>query len=849
MKIGDDASAIAFPCDPTVSYSVDNAINIAATTRAVGATTRQPNRNTFRCVGALAVVLAAVLCVGTAAAQNPATTGPLASAERIVLPASGVAPAGFRIEVMHERLDQFGDLPMRVLVIPTGTAFAESRELTLRVTFDPKTVTPSGFAANYQFSIKVAAGDSLVDQTVHLPKWFMRGDMRLTVLESGQPLAGYSANQAARGFEFSAGPYNSDWLESLWMDSAVARFGWIATPGSKSLMSVSQGSELDDVRVLLLSLVPELGTAQDVTVEANLPSILKTYGEMAGIRYRTVEELPDQWQGLRQSHVWITRWSTWESIEKNQPSVALAMRQYIRCGGALWILDAPATQTVADRFNLRLRQQPKVQRDDLPVEPFGESRAFDRLSSGVTAALEQATRGTKKQALFFPLPDFNEIVSRQYDNSPLHLHQGLIALMQTRKDSGNAFWQNNAMFLESNLGDDVLPSEINSIEVGSGIIVCCSHNESVPGSYFQWLQMQEETGTRLSNVINYGIDPIVGDGRFWNWSIPGVAQPPVYTFIGLLFLFVILVGPLAYRKLTQLGRGYLMFFVAPVLAAATTLILFLYGVIADGLGTQARIRQVTWLCEQDGGAVQYWRSTYFAGFRPSDGLAFPPSTHVVPYRENEYSNWYMMNAGDDSTQGTITLSDQGTRLSSGFFPSRQQRQFVGYRPLEKAGGLSFSVDSETDVATISSRFGYDLREVVVCDSAGAHWLCDNLAAGATQRAIPMEATEWAAKLSDLYMRQMPVSPPGIVRGGRRGNTRLDLVASLALSRPFLNFPLMTRATTGESQIDWWLRETLQTGSALPPLMFIAVADVSEECIANPGARLVESIHYVVGDVQ
>lgn len=834
---------------PGSFYSVDDAINTDGKNIAVGAATRQPNRKTFRCVWALMFVLVAGFCFGSAAAQNPGTTGPLTSAERIVLPASGAAPAGFRVEVMHERLVQFGDLPMRVLVIPTGTAFQESRELTLRVTFDPKTVTPSGFAANYLFSIKVTAGDSLVDQTFHLPKWFMRGDMRLTVLESGQPLAGYTAIQPARGFDNSTGPYNSDGLESLWMDSAVARFGWIATPGSKPLMSVSQGSELNDVRVLLLSLVPELGTAQDVTIEANLPSILKTFGEVAGIRYRTVEELPDQWQGLQQSHVWITRWSTWESIEKNQPKVALAMRQYIRCGGAFWILDAPATQTVADRFNLRLRQKFKAERDDLSIEPFSAGRALDQLSAGAIAALGHLTNSTKKQRLFFPLPDFNEIVSRQYDNSPLHLHQDLITLMQPRMDTGNAFWQSNLMFLQANLGDDVLPSEINSIEVGSGIIVCCSHSDSVPGSYFQWLQMQEETGTRLSSVINHGVDPIVGDGRFWNWSIPGVAQPPVYTFIGLLFLFVILVGPLAYRKLTQLGRGYLMFFVAPVLAAATTLIFFLYGVIADGLGTQARIRQVTWLCEQDGGAVQYWRSTYFAGFRPSDGLAFPPLTHVLPYRSNEYSNWYMMNAGDDSTQGTITLSDQGTRLSSGFFPSRQQRQFVAYRPLEKAGGLSFTVDNETDVATIVSRFAYDLREVVVCDPEGAHWLCDNLAAGATQRAIRMEAADSAAKLSDLYMRQMPVAPPGIVRGGQRGSTQLDLVASLAVSRPFLNSPVMTRATTGESQIDWWLRETLQTGSAIPPLMFIAVADVSEDCIANPGTRLVESIHYIVGDVQ
>lgn len=835
---------------PDSFYSVDDAINIDGKIRAVGAELRRLIQRGWPISSfAIAGLLLTAICVGSAAGQSPAPVGPLMSAQRISLPLAGVAPAGFRIEVRHERLTQFGDLPVRVLVTPTTATFQEDRELTLRVTFDPKSVAPRGYAANYQFAVKVEAGDSSVDQTVYLPKWFLRGDIRLAVLESGQPLAGYTATQAATWYDNSSEPYNSEWLESIWMDSAVARFGWIATPGSKPLVSASQAGELDDIRVLLLSLIPELSLAEDLVTAANLPSVLKTYGEISGLRYRTVDELPNQWQGMQQCHVWIADWSTWESIEKNQPQVALAMRQYIRCGGALWLVNTPPKQQVAERFNVR--PQAEVKNDQLSpsLESILGGRRGDRLMTGVIAALTSSDGSRKKPSLFFPLPDISQLISFQYNNSPLNLRQGLNSAIKTRLDPNNPFWPQNLAFLQANLGANVLPSEIDSIDVGSGIIVCCSHDDSAVGSYYQWLQMQEETGTRLSGVVNRGIDPIVGDGRFWNWTIPGVAQPPVYTFIGLLFLFVILVGPLAYRKLTKLGRGYLMFFIAPVLAAGTTVILFAYGVIADGLGTQARIRQVTWLCELEGGAVQYWRSTYFAGFRPSDGLSFPPSTRVEPYRTSGFDSLYMMNFGDDSTQGTITLSDQGMRLSSGFFPSRQQRQFVAYRPLEDAGGLSLTTDSDAGVASVTSRFDYDLREVVVCDSAGGHWFCENLSAGETRRAILMEEIEVSAKLSDLYMRQMPVAPPGIVRGGRRGRSVLDLVANLAASNPFMNSPVKARAATGESQIDWWLRETLQTGSELPALMFIAVADISQDCIASPGTRLVESIHYVVGDVQ
>lgn len=830
--------------------SVDDAINIDGKLLLFARLLRRSNQTSSRSVFfVIAGLLIATIGAFPAAGQGSAPSDPLMSAQRIFLPARGVAPTDFRIEVRHERLTQFGDLPMRVLVTPTNATFQEDRELTLRVTFDPKSVTPSGFAANYQFTINLAAGDLLADQTFYLPKWFMRGNMRLSVLESGQPLAGYTGAQAASWFDNSDEPYDPDWLESIWLDSAVARFGWIASPGSKPLVSVSQASELDDVRILMLSLMPEISFAEDLSTVSNLPSVLKTYGEMAGFRYRTVEELPTQWQGMQQCHVWITDWKTWESIEKDYPQVSLALRQYVRCGGALWLVNAPPTQTVAERFNIIPKLVVVEDQNDLSLESFSGGRAFDDLAASALTALTGSASTRKYKRLYFPLPDFSQIINMAYNNSPLHLRQGLFNSLQSRIDPANPFWQRNTSLLRSNLGDDVLASEIDTIDVGPGIIVCCSHDDSAQGSYFQWLQMQAESGTRLSSVVNRGIDPIAGDGRFWNWTIPGVAQPPVYTFIGLLFLFVILVGPIAYRKLNQLGRGYLMFFVAPVLATGTTLVLFAYGVIADGLGTQARIRQVTWLCEQDGGAVQYWRSTYFAGFRPSDGLSFPPSTRVEPYRSGEFTDWYMMNVGDESTQGTITLSDQGVRLSSGFFPSRQQRQFVAYRPVEAAGGLSFAVDKDTGIANVTSRFGYDLREVVLCDSSGAHWSCETLAAGSTQRLNLIDSADTASVLSEMYMRQMPVAPPGIVRGGRRGRSNLDLVISLAASSPFVNTQVVTRSASGESQIDWWLRETLQTRSELPAMMFIAVADVSQDCIASPGARLVESIHYVIGDVR
>jgi len=270
-------------------------------------------------------------------------------------------------------------------------------------------------------------------------------------------------------------------------------------------------------------------------------------------------------------------------------------------------------------------------------------------------------------------------------------------------------------------------------------------------------------------------------------------------------------------------------------------------VVADGLGTQARIRQVTWLCETDGGAVQYWRSTYFAGIRPSAGLRFPAATRIEPYRLNDFDGWYDLSNAEGATQGTILLSEDSIGLSNGFIPSRQQVQYVAYRPLENAGGLSLAVTEHAPpVATLRSQLNYELRDVVMRDKEGRYWFCDQLPPTDTVTTFPLTENEATVRLSELFMRQMPAPPPGFIRGSSRRNMRMDLVTGLAASHPFRETPIAPRAGTGEAELDWWLRAHLQTASQLPPSMFIATAEISKDCIATPVSRLVDSIHYVIG---
>ncbi len=394
-------------------------------------------------------------------------------------------------------------------------------------------------------------------------------------------------------------------------------------------------------------------------------------------------------------------------------------------------------------------------------------------------------------------------------------------------------------------------SDLRSVPIGLGSVLCCNRDDSFPGSFEQWQTMLLASGAGTSVVLRRGFDPVMGDSRFWNWTIRGVAQPPIYAFLSLIALFMLLVGPSAYWKLRSIGRSYLMFLVAPLLAMLATAALVVYGLVADGLGTKARVREVTWLCDAEGNAARYCRSTYFTGLRPVEGLRFPPEAIVEPYRADTPAAWRQRgNNEPEQAVGTIRLEPDAIRLSSDFFPSRQQRQFVAFQPVEKIGGLRLRLPqgASTPEAELISELKLDLNDLIVRDAAGEYWSADRIEAGRTLKPIKLTETEAAKKLGEIYARQTLAPPPLMVRATptTSGISPDDMTAQLVTCYPYRASVPTARAGMPEADIEWWLREHLQTATRIPRESFIALADVTEDCVAAPGSKLVDSIHYVIG---
>jgi len=197
---------------------------------------------------------------------------------------------------------------------------------------------------------------------------------------------------------------------------------------------------------------------------------------------------------------------------------------------------------------------------------------------------------------------------------------------------------------------------------------------------------------------------------------------------------------------------------------------------------------------------------------------------------------------EHTTIGSIRLSDESMEMDRGFLPSRQQKQFITYRPVEDVGTIVFIGQSPTQIRNTTAMA---LRDGVICDQAGEYFSFSAIEPKSVATATPITKAAAGELLSTLYTLQRPIAPAGVSTTRRQGEYTMDLVAAMQLRDPRRQ-TTSTPVTSGESRIEGWLRTTLQIESQLSPGMFVALSEVTEDCIAVPGSELDESIHFVVG---
>jgi hypothetical protein len=754
----------------------------------------------------LFIVTTRALIAGDAYAQN-------ADIETVVLPERGGKSAGFTVNMVIEEARLVGDMPVAVRVTPNGATFPADRSITVRIAPRSQTTQPPGNVCIYELPIQLTEGAPQFDQIYYLPKWTVGGRLNVSVLENRRVIEGYRA--VTGGTTPNAGE-----AEMYWSENAGLRFGWI----------VEDRTQVQDARIFCGSLAPELLNINDLTTSPPGFEFARPWRQLSVM---TIDTLPTDWRGFDACDVWVCTEQVLNAFMKNKSPSVKAFREYLRCGGTLWVL-GPVKEGSLETL--------------LELPP--PSREKTEMATAIRQAYEpfdyEPYRATTYQAYPTSRGYLRELAMEKaaqgvMNNFTVNPSTSIDALFQA-----NLIWLTNR---EIDGADDKLSAtDFDVYNVAMGKVIALNRPDTLPGSPQQWRCLANLTGGDLSEATRRAVDPAFGDRRFWDWIIPDVAQPPVYSLMGLLILFAIIVGPLAYRKFTKLGRGYLMMFVAPILAILTTLMMFAYGLIADGLSTRVRVREVTWIGDHSGAAARYCRSTYFAGIRPTDGMLMPGNAILLPYQLPSVPDWYTAQFQEHSTLGTIRVDDKGINLDSGFLPSRQQKQYVTYRPVDDFGSLFLVPTDVADSPEIKSTSSIELRQGVIHDRDGNYFSFEKLASGATIRSNPITKKEASGLLSDLYAIQRPLPPPAVSSSRRAGDTTIDLIAQLD-NRPLRPNGLTNRRTTGDSTVEDWLRHHLQIASELPPGTFIAVADVTPDCVAVKSAEIVESVHYVLGELR
>lgn len=689
-----------------------------------------------------------------------------------------------------------GYIPIKIQ-LTSNVAWTADRNLVIRWSPSSRGHSPAMNAVAADIPITAPQGSRNASVIRYLPKWSAGDLYKVEVLEDGEPIPGYTHD-----------------------------FGQLFTENGIPFTALDEETS---IRWLCLSSKTE--NLSNLNVHTNNESMTFTGAASLGYGYNpnrrnsngwsprdsridqaTIKDAPTSWLHYQGYDGVLTSLKALEEIKQKNPTAQDSLRAWVMSGGTLVVAEAESRQSVQDAIGLSLTETRdrtrrvngvlKLKQRNLRIQEDRLKTNLSQLVSRRASTYNSAAKGLDK-----------EIAKLQSDVNAF-------AERYASTDSG-ALWvaesgAGRIIGLKSSLG------RFSNLE-----------NEMLAGIF----------GAERSAICRRGVDPLLGDVRAERWLVPGVAQPPVYTFMGLLGVFVILVGPVAYRKTSKVGRSHLMFAIAPALALLTTLSMFAYGIVSDGFGTQARVRQLTFVDGQSGDCFERIQSTYFAGIRPRKQIKISSDAELFIYANNKGKTWDEV-AKQAFKATPVTVTDDASFFDSGIVPSRSQVQFIKQQPRKQFGRLIFN-HKPADVATVDSTIDQTLRDVVICDSKGNYWLAEKIDPNQKGvKCVALDKKKSSKKLSTIYNDYKPDSE-GRQTGNQQRRDRYQVTSVKAVA---VRSAINTASTFSfqDGIMERRLAEKLFLTNTLPNNSFVAVADVSEDALLVEGASLVSSVRYVMG---
>jgi len=233
-------------------------------------------------------------------------------------------------------------------------------------------------------------------------------------------------------------------------------------------------------------------------------------------------------------------------------------------------------------------------------------------------------------------------------------------------------------------------------------------------------------------------DRVRESGRYWqmlpsdstaaNNAMPVVKnlQVPIRGIVVIMVAFIIVIGPVNIIVLNRRQKRTWMLWTIPAISFATTLIVFAYSLLREGITPDTRIAGFTILDQTSHHAATIGASGFYCPLTPSSGLHFEAGTEAAPLVTTSYGS-----GGGREVDWT-----QGQHFSHGWVSARVPAHF--HLRKSETRRERIQIINENGTLQIFNSLGTPIKAIWYADTKLNLYEANNVAAGQKAGLVPSQ---------------------------------------------------------------------------------------------------------------
>ena len=235
--------------------------------------------------------------------------------------------------------------------------------------------------------------------------------------------------------------------------------------------------------------------------------------------------------------------------------------------------------------------------------------------------------------------------------------------------------------------------------------------------------LSPKTVSFVRNTVNNSAhywQSLPDDSGAANAAFPVVANVkiPVRGIVFIMLAFVVLIGPVNLILLNRWKKRTWMLGTVPAISFATTLLVFVYSLLREGITPDVRITGLTVLDQAGHHATTVGAAAFYCPLTPSQGLHYHEETEVTPLAHVGYDR-----------SGTAREVDwtQAQHLGRGWVSARVPAYF--HLRKSEARRERLQLENENGQWQVLNGLGAPIKSLWLADAGGKIYQAHNLAAG------------------------------------------------------------------------------------------------------------------------